>query len=96
MSTEAVIVIPFILILMAVMLISYGVLAERAFVDYEEGVTFLLSITEGKSGINSYSEIYAVEHTDCLTGKRIAYQGTYSLFEFFKPSRILYGILLGD
>lgn len=97
MSMEAMIVFPLVVIILAGFLLSFCLIAERAFYDYEDGVTFLLSIPEGTlTKINRYSGRVKLADEAHLTGKMLSYQGTKSRFQYFKPSRLLYSVLFGN
>lgn len=99
MTLEAVIIFPLILLVLIAMMVSFLQVSERAFYDYEEGVTFLLSLTNTfghKSSINSYAGSCELDVTQGLLGDVMRYRGKMTEFYSYKPSKILYGALLGD
>ncbi|MDO4753640.1 MAG: hypothetical protein Q4A41_01430 [Bacillota bacterium] len=97
MTIEAVIVFPLIILILASFLSSYCLVSQKAFYDYEEGVTFLLSVPQRESTeINGYRGRVTVEESIRLTGKLLSYRGKKRAFSYFKPSRLLYSLLFGD
>ncbi len=95
MSIEASIVVPVILLVLAIVLVSFAQISEQAFYDHEEGVSFMLSLAEGSS-LNGYSPSMQVEGNQRFTGTQFEYKGTKSTFSLFKSSRLFYGVLFGN
>ncbi len=98
MSIEASIVVPVILLIMAIILVSFAQVTEQAFYDQEEGAAFVLTLAEGSS-LNGYEPSFSffnIEKSARFTGTQCTYKGTKSEFTLFKPSRILYGVLFGN
>ncbi len=98
MSIEASIVVPVILLIMAIVLVSFAQVSEQAFYDQEEGAAFILTLAEGSS-LNGYEPSFSflnIQMERRFTGTQCTYKGTKSEFTLFKPSRILYGVLFGN
>lgn len=97
MSTEVIIVFPMIIIILASFLWSFCLIAERAFYDYEDGVTFLLSVPKDSlTEINRYGGRVELTEEAHITGKTLSYQGRKSQFRYFKPSRLFYSVIFGN
>lgn len=100
MTIEASIILPLILVILLAALVSFAYIAERAFFDHEEGVSFLLRLHQG-STLNRYE---ATENNDFnradryrekgrLTGRLYEYLGTFRTFRLFKHHRLLFDIV---
>lgn len=92
MTVEASIVVPLIIIIIATMLVGYLEVSAMAFHEFEDGVSFLLSVSEGSS-LNGASPQVEVCESQWLTGKELTYSGRVFSYRLFKPSRIVYGTI---
>lgn len=100
MTIEASIVLPLILVILLTLLISFAYIAERAFFDHEEGVSFLLRLHQGSSlnqyqpdrgnDFNSPEKYREKEH---VSGRLYEYLGRFRSFQLFKHHRLLFDIL---
>lgn len=97
MSIEAAVIFPLVIVIVAAFLVSYCTVIERAFFDYEDGVTFLLSVTESPiSSLNDYNGRVSLESRPHFTGHMLSFRGRKREFTYFKSSKLIFSMIRGE